>query len=142
MANFIRHFPGHDLPITIEPNSQTVIVEAGGQCVARSKRALTVYQAGKTPIVYLPKGDVIVELAVSEHGGGRDPIGKRNTWNVVIEGRLLEGIAWSYYEIVPGLDELKDHVAFDSPLVDRIREVDPLIEEAEAAVRKWKARPL
>ncbi|MDM9628526.1 DUF427 domain-containing protein [Rhizobium sp. S152] len=122
LRSYQRQFPGHNLPITLEPNDTPVSIVSHGHCVATSKQAIFVYQAGFSPRIVVPLRDVGAHIAPSPEGGlQRDLIGKRTYWDLIVDGQFHERVGWSYHEIVPGLAGLTDHMVFDTDAIDEIR---------------------
>ncbi|QEC49353.1 DUF427 domain-containing protein [Baekduia soli] len=108
-------------PPAVVPCTRRVRVQAAGEIVADSAMALRVLETSHPPAIYVPPGDVRADLVVPS------PVG-RTTWceykgtarylDVVVAGRRLEAVAWTYPQPSPGYEALRDHVAFYPGRVD------------------------
>jgi uncharacterized protein (DUF427 family) len=54
--------PGPDHPITVTPNPRRIRVMLGGFIVAETTEALTLQEARLPPVLYIPRGDVRMDL--------------------------------------------------------------------------------
>jgi uncharacterized protein (DUF427 family) len=90
-----------------------VRVEAGGEVVADTRRALRVLETSHPPVYYIPPGDVRRDLL---RPSSRRTIcefkGVASYHDLVIGERVIRDAAWSYAEPRPGYENLRDHLAF------------------------------
>lgn len=97
--------------IIIEPEVETVIVEAAGRQIAESSRALLLKEADYAPVLYIPRDDV----AMSALGPIEDttwcPFKGRASY-FALQGRGQEKLAWSYEDPFEEVGAIKDHLAF------------------------------
>ncbi len=107
-------------PPAVVPCERRVRLEVGGEVLADSTGALRVLETSHPPTVYIPLSEVRAELMA--------PSEARSTWcefkgaaqylDVVVHGRRLEAVGWSYPDPTPGYEALRDHVAFYPGRVD------------------------
>ena len=107
-------------PPAVAPCARRVRVEVGGHVLADSTHALRVLETSHPPTIYVPPGDVRIELLSAGAG--------RSTWcefkgaarylDAVVEARRVEAVAWTYPEPARGYEALRDHVAFYPGRVD------------------------
>ncbi len=100
--------------------SRRARVELAGAVLAESVRALRVLETSHPPTIYIPPGDVRVELLV--------PGGAATTWcefkgeatylDASIGERRFTAIAWTYRDPASQYAVLRDHVAFYPTRVD------------------------
>lgn len=101
-------------PPAVVACEQRVRAELAGVMVADTDRALRVLERSHPPAIYIPPGDVRVDLLTESR--------VRATWcefkgvarylDAVIEGQRFEHIAWRYLDPSPGYSALRDHIAF------------------------------
>lgn len=86
-----------------------VVVQAGGEVIADSPRALRVLETSHPPTIYVPPEDVRMDLLVPT---GRSSMcewkGLAHYYDVL--GRAAA--AWAYADPVPAYAALRDHIAF------------------------------
>ena len=86
-----------------------VVVEAGGEVIADSMRALRVLETSHPPTIYVPPEDVRMDLlALNGRGSMCEWKGLAHYYDVL--GRSTA--AWAYADPVPAYAALRDHVAF------------------------------
>ena len=107
-------------PPAVVPCEHRVRVEVGGELLADSTAALRVLETSHPPTIYIPPGDVRLDLLqVSD---------ARSTWcefkgaahylDAIVGDRRRPAVAWSYARPSPGYRVLRDHVAFYPGRVD------------------------
>jgi uncharacterized protein (DUF427 family) len=100
--------------------SRHVLVEAGGQVVADSRRAIRVCETSHPPVFYVPRDDVADGVLERASGGSWcEWKGMATYWDVVVAGRRTPQAAWSYEDPSPGFEHLAGAVAFYPGKVDR-----------------------
>jgi uncharacterized protein (DUF427 family) len=120
-------------PPAVVPCERRVRVEVGDQVLADSVRALRVLETSHPPTVYVPAGDVRVDLLVASDA--------RPTW-CEFKGAAhyldatpgvgrVPAVAWMYLVPSPGYEELRDHIAFYPGRVDRAWMDDELVTAQE-----------
>jgi uncharacterized protein (DUF427 family) len=123
--------PGPDHPITIEPNRKRVRVVFNGRVVADSTRTLTLREASRAPVHYIPRADADMRLfAGSAHATHCPYKGDAAYYNLSVDGRTSENAVWTYETPFPAMATIKEHLAFYPARVDRIEEAaDEQIEQ-------------
>jgi uncharacterized protein (DUF427 family) len=97
-----------------------VVVEVAGSTIADTRRAVRVCETSHPPVYYVPRDDIahgVLERA--EGGSWCEWKGAATYWDVVVGGRRLEAVAWSYENPSPGYEQLRGAVAFYPGRVDR-----------------------
>ncbi len=100
-------------PPRIVADAREVVVRWGDLDVARTRRALCVLETAHPPSFYLPWDDVVRDLLQPSSGGSFcEWKGPARYWSLVVAGRRLPGVAWSYPQPLAGAEALADCVAF------------------------------
>jgi uncharacterized protein (DUF427 family) len=101
-------------PPRLVPDAREVVVMAGDTEVARTRHALRLLETASPPTFYLPAHDVRVDLLRPACGASHcEWKGEAAYWSVQQpDGRLLEGVAWSYPHPLPPYQALAGHFAF------------------------------
>ena len=104
-------------PPAVEPCARRVRVELGGVVLADSSRALRVLETSHPPAIYVPPGDVRMDLLRDSHA--------RSTWcEFKGTARYLDArdgsraIAWTYPDPSPGYEAIRGYVSFYPGRVD------------------------
>ena len=109
--------------ISIEPNPKRVRVVFRGRVIADTTRALTLREAGLPPVQYVPREDASMPLLERTSHGTHCPYkGDASYYSIRAEGKTAENAVWSYEDPLPGVAEIKGHLAFYPDRVDRIEE--------------------
>ena len=115
--------PGPDHPITITPNPHRIRVMLGGFIVAETTQALTLQEARLPPVLYIPRGDVRMDLLdATQHRTHCPYKGDAVHFTVSGGGLVRENAAWSYEEPASSVAAIKEHLAFYPDRVDAIEE--------------------
>ena len=115
--------PGTDHPITITPNPHRIRVMLGGFIVAETTQALTLQEATFPPVLYIPRGDVHMDLLdPTEHRTHCPYKGDASYFTVNGGGLVRENAAWSYEEPTSSVSAIKEHIAFYPEKMDDIEE--------------------
>jgi uncharacterized protein (DUF427 family) len=95
----------------VEPSPRRVRVYFNGVAVADSRDVLLGFEPKRLPVYWFPKADVS-----EEHVRPVGPAGPTHSraarFDVVVGQRRAEKAAWTYPDPGPGLEALKDHIAF------------------------------
>jgi uncharacterized protein (DUF427 family) len=119
--------PGPDHPITVAVNPRRVRVEVNGHVLADSAAALTLQEASYPAVQYLPRGDIEMGFFGKTERRSTCPYkGDASYYTAVIDGQVLENVAWSYEDPYPAMEQIRGHLAFYPDKV-RIYEVDPSV---------------
>jgi uncharacterized protein (DUF427 family) len=115
--------PGPDHPITIEHNSNRVVVTVAGRVVADTRDALILREAGYAAVHYVPRKDVNTALLQrTEHATYCPYKGDCSYFSVPIGGDRSKNAVWTYESPYPAVSLIKDHLAFYRDRVDAIEE--------------------
>jgi uncharacterized protein (DUF427 family) len=115
--------PGPDHPITIERNTQRIVVTVAGRVVADTRDALTLREANYPPVQYIPRKDV--DMALLEPTGHTTYCpykGDCSYYSIPLGGERSVNAVWTYEEPYTAVAAIKDHVAFYPERVDAIEE--------------------
>jgi uncharacterized protein (DUF427 family) len=97
-----------------------IVVELAGRVLADTRRAIRVCETSHPPVFYVPRDDVAPGVLERGQGGSWcEWKGAATYWDVVVDGRRLPGVAWSYEDPSPGYEHLRGAVAFYPGAVDR-----------------------
>jgi uncharacterized protein (DUF427 family) len=123
VLEIIMKEPGPDHPITITPNPHRIRVMLGGFIVAETTQALTLQEARLPPVLYIPRGDVRMDLLdATQHRTHCPYKGDAVHFTVSGGGLVRENAAWSYEEPFASVGGIAGHVAFYPNKVDAIEE--------------------
>jgi len=109
-------------PPRLALDAREVVIGGDGIEIARTRRALRVLETASPPTFYLPLADLKAELLQSASGRSFcEWKGAAVYWSIVLPGRTLARVAWSYPDPTPAFAALRDHVGFyPGPLDCRI----------------------
>jgi uncharacterized protein (DUF427 family) len=113
--------PGPNHPITIERNSNRVIVSVSDRIIADTREALTLREAHYPAVQYIPRKDVDMTLLLrSEHTTYCPYKGDAYYFSILVGGSGSIGAVWSYETPYAAVAAIKDHLAFYPDRVDAI----------------------
>jgi uncharacterized protein (DUF427 family) len=113
--------PGPDHPITIEHNSNRVVVKVAGRVVADTRDALTLREAGYAPVHYIPRKDVVMTLLErTDHETYCPYKGECTYFSIPSGGARSANAVWSYEAPYEAVASIKDHLAFYPDRVDEV----------------------
>lgn len=109
--------------IKIRPAEGTWVVRAGGAVIGESAAALELTEGDYTPVVYFPREDVA--MAFLEPSGTTSVCphkGEARYFDIEAKSGAIRDAAWSYEAPRPGMEPIRDHVAFytSSVTVERV----------------------
>jgi uncharacterized protein (DUF427 family) len=111
--------PGPDHPITVEPSSDRVIVQAGGATVADSTATLVLREADYPPVRYIPIDDVDRTLLAPSDASTYCPYkGEASYWSITTEPARGKDAVWFYDQPYAAVEPIRDHVAFYADRVE------------------------
>jgi uncharacterized protein (DUF427 family) len=112
-----------DHPITITPNPNRVRVTFGGKVVADTTRALSLQEAGYSPVAYVPRADVDMSLLKRTTHSTHCPYkGDASYYSIEAGGKVAENAIWSYETPKADVGEIAGYVAFYPKRVDAIEQ--------------------
>ena len=116
--------PGPDHPITIEPNTNRVVVRLGHKVIARTTRALTLREAHYPAVHYIPRGDVDMSLLERTAHSTYCPFkGDAAYFSIPSGGERAVNAIWTYEAPFDAVIQIKDHLAFYQDRIDVIEEL-------------------
>ena len=101
---------GHD--ITITPSDAHVQIVVKGTKVADSTRPVLLDETGLPRRYYLPREDVQADLRPTNFHTTCGFKGEASYWSLELDGEVLEGIAWSYEDPIPGAEGIAGLLCF------------------------------
>ncbi len=99
--------------IRIRPADGTWTVRAGGAVLAETDAALELTEGSYPPVIYFPRD--AIAMAFLERTQTRTTCphkGEANYFSIVTKNTVLKDAAWSYEDPKPGVEAIKDHLAF------------------------------
>jgi len=112
-----------DHPIAIAPNSGRIIVRWRGRQAADTRRALELREANYPPVLYIPREDADMRLFEPTAHETTCPYKGRASYFTLHDGDDVDANAvWSYETPKPGVEAIKDHLAFYPERVEIVRE--------------------
>jgi len=113
--------PGPDHPISIERNTERVIVSVAGRVIADTRDALTLREASYPAVQYIPRRDVdMAALTRSEHTTYCPYKGDASYYSIPAGGGRSLNAVWTYGTPFEAVAQIKNYVAFYSDRVDEI----------------------
>ncbi len=99
--------------IRIRRAGGTWVVRAGGAILGESREALELTEGSYPFVIYFPRGDVAMAFLDRTEKSSTCPWkGQASYYSIVTKSRTLENAAWSYEDPKPGMEAIKDHIAF------------------------------
>lgn len=100
-------------PAMAEPASSRILIVHRGRTVADTKHAIRTLETSHPPSYYLPPSAIAGGiLRRADRGSFCEWKGQATYWDVVIDGQILPGVAWSYAYPTAAFHSLRDHLAF------------------------------
>jgi uncharacterized protein (DUF427 family) len=113
--------PGPDHVITIERNSNRVVVKVAGRIIADTQDALTLREASYAPVQYIPRKDVDMTLLErTDHATYCPYKGECSYFSIAAGGDRSIDAVWTYETPYTAVAGIKDHLAFYPDRVDAI----------------------
>ncbi len=99
--------------ITIRKAPGLWSVRAGGAVLGESSDALELVEGDYPPVIYFPRGDIAMAFLDPTTMTSQCPHkGKASYFSVITKSTTLKNVAWSYEDPKPGVERIKDHLAF------------------------------
>ena len=116
--------PGLERPISIARNANRVRVTFAGQVIADTTRALTLREAGYSPVQYIPRADVAMRRLIRTAHASHCPFkGTASYFSIVSGGTTADNAVWSDEKPLPAMAEIAGYLAFYPNRVDKIEEI-------------------
>jgi uncharacterized protein (DUF427 family) len=110
--------------IRIRRAEGTWTIRAGGAVLGESANALELTEGSRPFVIYFPRGDVAMAFLDKSDTSTVCPWrGQATHYSIVTKSATLRDAAWSYENPKPGMEALKDHIAFhatDQVTIERI----------------------
>jgi uncharacterized protein (DUF427 family) len=107
--------------VDVVPSSREVRVVFAGETVARTRRALFLFETGLPVRYYVPQADVRMDLMTPTATTSICPYkGRASYWSLRVGDHTAADAAWAYMEPLPECPRIKGHVAFYPQKVERI----------------------
>ncbi len=108
---------GHTM--TIQASELHIEVWVDGEKLAESDRAMVLDETGLPSRYYLPRDDVRMERVRATTFESTCPLkGQASYWSFDAEGKIHDGIMWSYESPIAGAEEIAGLVCFYDDRVD------------------------
>jgi uncharacterized protein (DUF427 family) len=104
--------------VDVRRTSRHVVVSVNGHLLAESRRAAALFETGLPTRWYVPREDVVAELARSELHTECAYKGLASYWSVRAGDELLENVCWSYPDPRHDAMPVRDLVCFFNEAVD------------------------
>jgi uncharacterized protein (DUF427 family) len=98
--------------IDILRSSRQVRVLRKGTVLAESTGPMVLFETGLPPRWYLPREDIVADLVPSDRMTGCPYKGVASYFSVVIDGRVIEDVVWTYDDPRPEAAPIKGLLAF------------------------------
>lgn len=109
----------------IDHYSRKLTLKYKNEIIAETKNALILKEVGRSvydPVFYLPKADILIELALEAKRQSHCPIkGDATYWNIK-DDFTDNYFAWSYEEPLPRSKKIQGYIAFNMEYVSLISE--------------------
>lgn len=108
-------------PIEIEKLDRPVTVMVAGTIIADSRDALVLRKAAYSPVIYIPRKDVKMDLLKrSEHTSYCPYKGDASYYDIPSGGQRSDNAVWTYEAPYDSVSQIKDYLAFYPTRVDAI----------------------
>jgi len=115
--------PGPDHPITVEPNTNRIVVSVDGKVIADTRAAVTLREASYPAVQYIPREDADMSLLErTDHTTYCPYKGDCSYYSVLASGNKLENVVWTYDAPYPAVAVIQGRLAFYSDRVDVVEE--------------------
>lgn len=115
--------PGPDHPITIEHNSNRIVILVAGHVIADTRDALTLRESTYPPVQYIPRRDVDLTLLERTNHATYCPYkGDCSYFSIPVGRERSINAVWTYEDPYAAVDSIEGHLAFYPDRVDAIEE--------------------
>jgi uncharacterized protein (DUF427 family) len=99
--------------IAVEPFDGIVTVRLGDAVLASSAEALTLREADRAPVFYIPFGDIYFEFLKRSATATHCPFkGEASYWSAALADGVTQDVMWAYEQPYDEMLEIGDHGAF------------------------------
>lgn len=107
--------------VDVRPSTREVRVIVGGETIAKTRRALFLFETGLPTRYYIPPEDVRMDLLRPSATTSTCPYkGDASYYSARAGERAVEDVAWCYADPLPEMPRIKGHLAFYPERVDRL----------------------
>lgn len=107
--------------ITLERNTERVRILYGDTVIADTRNAVELRETGYPPRQYLPRKDVNMDYLQRSQTATHCPFkGDAAYYHLVSDGNEIRDAAWSYEDPFDAMADIREYLAFDSPLLTEI----------------------
>ena len=111
--------PGPDHPITITGDPRRVVARYNGHLIADSVDVLVLKEASYRAVCYFPRADVAMDFLSRTDLDTYCPYkGHASYFTLVRDGVIAENAVWTYETPHPGMEEIRDRLAFYPNVVE------------------------
>lgn len=101
----------HPIDLTTAPRRWRALF--AGHVIADSDDAVVLHEAGAPATVYFPSEDVSTEyMSPTAHRSHCPYKGEASYFSILMDGELVEDVAWTYADPYPAMDLLAGRIAF------------------------------
>ncbi len=119
-------------PPALEPVSEHVRVEFGGEIIADSNRAMRVLETSHPPTYYIPPEDVNFEfLEEMSRSTMCEFKGRAKYYTVRVGDEVADSAAWAYPDPTPTFRDIQDYVTFYASKMDACYVGDEKVQAQE-----------
>ena len=99
--------------IKIRRAGGTWVVRARGAVIGESREALELSEGDRPFVIYFPRTDIAMAFLDRTESSTTCPWkGTASYYSIVAKSATLKDAAWSYEDPKPGIEAIKDHLAF------------------------------
>jgi uncharacterized protein (DUF427 family) len=99
--------------IKIRRAEGTWTIRAGGAVLGESTNALELTEGSYPFVIYFPRGDIAMAFLDKTDKSSTCPWkGEASYYSIVTKSTTLQNAAWSYEDPNPGMEAIKNHLAF------------------------------
>lgn len=100
-------------PAIAERCARHIRIEHRGLVIADTRASVRTLETSHPPGYYLPPSDILMTaLRPSARGSFCEWKGQAVYYDLVVDGTVIEDVAWSYPAPTPAFEPLRDHIAF------------------------------
>jgi len=112
-----------DYLIRLAPAGLKAEVRFNGHVIAKTEKALELFEADHAPVLYFPRGDVSSEYVQrTDHSSWCPYKGRASYYAIRTPGAEIVDAAWSYEDPFVQMADIKDMVAFYPDKVEIVTE--------------------
>jgi uncharacterized protein (DUF427 family) len=107
--------------VDVRPSSREVHVVAKGRTIARTRRAMFLFETGLPTRYHIPASDIQMHYLVPSGTKSICPYkGEASYWSLRIDDHVVHDVAWGYMDPLPECPRIKGYLCFYPQKVDRL----------------------